>query len=54
MSVVEKIRADPDVLWPNVALMDPRSQVGKIIRADINQADKEMILGGKARRFLGL
>ncbi len=35
-------------------LMDPRPQIGKIITADISDEAKRLVLGGNARRILGL
>jgi len=35
-------------------LMDPRPQIGKIITADISDEAKRLVLGGNARRLLGL
>jgi predicted TIM-barrel fold metal-dependent hydrolase len=35
-------------------LMDPRVQLGKILTADITDAEKRLVIGGNAQRLLGL
>lgn len=35
-------------------LMDPRPQLGKIITADLDDRAKKLVLGGNARRLLGM
>jgi len=38
----------------DLPLMDPRSQIGKIITAQISDAAKRLVLGDNARRLLRL
>ncbi len=46
--------ADRVLFGSDFPLMDPRSQIGKIITADISDADKRRVLGENARRLLAL
>ena len=46
--------AERVVFGSDTPLMDPRSQIGKIITADISDAAKRLILGENARLLLGL
>jgi len=46
--------ADRVLYGSDQALMDPRAQIGKIITADISDDAKRLVLGGNARRLLGL
>ena len=48
----EEAGADRVLFGSDVPLMDPRSQLGKIITADITDEDKRLVLGGNARRLL--
>jgi len=52
--LVEEAGADRVLFGSDVPLMDPRSQLGKIITADITDEDKRLVLGGNARRLLRL
>ena len=52
--LVEKAGADRVLFGSDVPLMDPRSQLGKIITAAIGDADKKLVLGENARRILKL
>ena len=56
--VVERIVAEAGaervLFGSDTPLMDPRPQLGKIVTADIDAAAKRLILGGNARRLLGL
>jgi len=38
----------------DIALMDPRAQLGKIITADISEDAKRLVCGGNAARLLGI
>ncbi len=52
--LVNKAGADRVLFGSDVPLMDPRSQLGKIITADISDKAKQLILGGNAQRLLKL
>jgi hypothetical protein len=52
--LVEKGGAERVLFGSDIPLMDPRSQVGKIITADISDQDKRLVLGENARRLLKL
>ncbi len=52
--LVAEAGADRVLYGSDVPLMDPRSQIGKIITADISDEHKRLILGDNARRLLGL
>lgn len=52
--LVAKAGADRVLFGSDTPLMDPRSQIGKIITADISDEDKRLILGENARRVLKL
>ena len=52
--LVEEAGADRVLFGSDIPLMDPRSQIGKIITARISDQDKRRILGDNARRVLGL
>ena len=52
--LVEEAGADRVLFGSDVPLMDPRSQLGKIITADISDDAKRMVLGENARRVLKL
>ena len=52
--LVEKAGADRVLFGSDTPLMDPRSQIGKIITADISDEDKRLVLGENARRLLRL
>ena len=52
--LVEKAGADRVIYGSDIPLMDPRVQIGKVITADISDADKRLILGENARRLLKL
>jgi len=52
--LVEKAGADRVLFGSDTPLMDPRSQIGKIITAAISDADKRQVLGDNARRLLSL
>ncbi len=46
--------ADRVLFGSDIPLMDPRPQIGKIITARISDEAKRLVLGGNARRLLGL
>ena len=46
--------ADRVLFGSDTPLMDPRSQLGKIITANISDEAKRQILGDNARRLLGI
>ena len=52
--LVEGAGADRVLYGSDTPLIDPRSQIGKIITADISDQAKRMILGENARRLLKL
>ncbi len=52
--LVAEAGAERVLFGSDTPLMDPRPQLGKIITADIDVAAKRLLLGGNARRLLGL
>lgn len=52
--LVNEAGADRVLFGSDMPLMDPRSQLGKIITAQIPDSAKRQILGGNARRLLRL
>ena len=52
--LVQNAGADRVLFGSDTPLMDPRSQIGKIITAAISDEAKRLILGENARRLLGL
>lgn len=52
--LVNEAGADRILFGSDIPLMDPRSQLGKIITANISDDAKCQVLGGNARRLLGL
>ena len=52
--LVAEAGAERILFGSDAPLMDPRSQLGKIITADIDEDAKRMILGMNAQRILGL
>ena len=52
--LVAEAGAERILFGSDAPLMDPRSQLGKIITADIDEDTKRMILGMNAQRILGL
>jgi predicted TIM-barrel fold metal-dependent hydrolase len=50
--LVNEAGADRVLFGSDIPLMDPRSQIGKIITADISDEAKKMVLGGNAARIL--
>jgi predicted TIM-barrel fold metal-dependent hydrolase len=52
--LVNEAGADRVLFGSDIPLMDPRSQLGKIITADISDEDKRLVIGGNARRILRL
>ena len=52
--LVREAGADRVLFGSDTPLMDPRPQIGKIITADISDADKRLVLGDNASRLLGL
>ena len=52
--LVTEAGADRVVFGSDVPLMDPRSQLGKIITAGISDDAKRLVLGENAKRLLGM
>ena len=52
--LVAEAGAERILFGSDAPIMDPRSQLGKIITADIDEDAKRMILGMNAQRILGL
>lgn len=52
--LVHEAGADRVLFGSDVPLMDPRSQLGKIITADISDEAKRLVIGGNAQRLLQL
>lgn len=52
--LVREAGADRVLFGSDTPLMDPRAQIGKIITADLTDAEKRMVLGENAMRILGL
>jgi uncharacterized protein len=52
--LVNEAGADRVLFGSDVPLMDPRTQLGKIITADITDDQKRLVLGANARRLLKL
>ena len=52
--LVEQAGADRVLYGSDMPLMDPRPQLGKIITANISAEAKRLVLGGNARRLIGL
>ena len=52
--LVAKAGAERVLFGSDVPLMDPRSQIGKIITADISDDAKRLVLGENAKRILKL
>lgn len=52
--LVNEAGADRVLYGSDIALMDPRAQLGKIITADISEEAKRMVCGGNAARLLGI
>jgi len=50
--LVDGAGADKVIYGSDMPLMDPRCQIGRIITAQLSEADKRMILGGNARKLL--
>lgn len=46
--------ADRVLFGSDQPLMDPRTQLGKIITADLTDEEKRLVIGGNAMRLLGL
>ncbi len=52
--LVDGVGVDRVLFGSDMPLMDPRSQIGKIITARISDEAKQKILGGNAGRLLGI
>jgi hypothetical protein len=52
--LVNQAGADRVIFGSDLGLLDPRSQLGKIITADFSDEAKRKILGGNASRLLGI
>ena len=52
--LVEEGGAERVLFGSDIPLMDPRSQLGKIITAQISDEAKRLVLGGNAARILGI
>ncbi len=52
--LVNEAGADRVLFGSDIPLMDPRSQLGKIITADISDDEKRLVLGENAKRILKL
>ena len=52
--LVNEAGADRVLYGSDIPVMDPRAQIGKIITAEISDEAKRQVLGGNARRLLGL
>lgn len=52
--LVNEAGADRVLFGSDTPLMDPRIQIGKIITANISDEAKRLVLGGNARRLLGI
>lgn len=52
--LVNEAGADRIVFGTDMGLLDPRSQLGKIITAELSDEAKRQILGGNAQRLLGI
>jgi len=52
--LVNEAGADRVLFRSDIPLMDPRSQLGKIITADISDDAKRLVLGGNAARLLNI
>lgn len=52
--LVHEAGADRVLFGSDIPLMDPRSQLGKILTADISDEAKHLVLGENARRILKL
>lgn len=52
--LVNEVGAERVLFGSDSPLMDPRSQIGKIITADIPDEAKILVLGGNATRLLGI
>lgn len=52
--LVNEAGAERVLFGSDSPLMDPRSQIGKIITAEISNEAKQLLLGGNAARLLGI
>ena len=52
--LVRGIGAERILFGSDIPIMDPRVQIGKILTADMSEADKRQITGGNAVRLLRL
>lgn len=50
--LVREAGADRVIFGSDVPLMDPRTQLGKIVTADITDDEKRLVLGANARKLL--